>query len=161
MTRQLLHFDHVIAIAPPSAAGKSVINRADLWKALVFRARYPGYFTPGLECTLQPVDDTRFVRIISFADTQLRDEVTLTPHEHIYSIVDGRHQPMHAECKVVIEEPTPGQFAVRFSYRRDSISEHGGLNADEFLKSAYVQNDREAMNRLLEMLAEGWLHPHS
>ncbi|TFH75033.1 DUF1857 family protein [Gammaproteobacteria bacterium LSUCC0112] len=161
MIRPLLHFDHVIPIKPTASAVGSGISRADLWKALVFRARYPGYFTPGLDCTLQPVDDTRFVRIISFADTQLRDEVTLTPHEHIHSIVDGRHQPMHAECRVSIEEPVPGQFAVRFCYRRDSISEHGGLDADEFLKSAYLDNDREAMTRLLEMIAEGWVHPHS
>lgn len=155
MPRSMLHFEHVVPV------DTKAISRADLWKALVFRAQYPGFFTPGLECTLQPGDDRNFVRIIRFADTQLHDRVTLSPQDQIHSLIDGRHQPMHAECLIAIEEPQPGQFAVRFSYRRDSISEHGGLNADEFLKSAYQLNDREAMTRMLEMLAEGWSHPHS
>ena len=155
MPRPMLHFEHVVPV------DAEAISRADLWKALVFRAQYPGFFTPGLECTLEAGDNNRFVRVIRFADTQLHDRVTLTPYEQIHSVIDGRHQPMHAESLIAIEEPQPGQFAVRFSYRRDSISEHGGLNADEFLKSAYQLNDREAMTRILEMLAEGWSHPHS
>jgi antibiotic biosynthesis monooxygenase (ABM) superfamily enzyme len=95
----MLHFEHVVPV------DAKAISRADLWKALVFRAQYPGFFTPGLECTLQPGDDRNFVRVIRFADTQLHDRVTLSPQDHIHSLIDGRHQPMHAECLIAIEEP--------------------------------------------------------
>jgi hypothetical protein len=50
---------------------------------------------------------------------------------------------------------------VRFSYKRDSIGGEGGLNADAFLKEAYLQQDREALIIIRQMAANNQLAVNS
>ena len=63
---------------------------------------------------------------------------------------------MHAESLTRIEETASGVLCVRFSYRRDSIADQGGIQADEYLKSAYQQMDRAAIAQIQQLAAEGW-----
>lgn len=154
--RSLLRFEHLIQINDPADSRVPLISRDALWQGLVYRARYPDHFNPALESVLQPLSDTRFVRVLSAGEMKLRDEVTLVPDLEIHTLIDGRSQAIHAESTTRIEEPEPGFLFVRFSYCRDSISNQGGLDADEFLKSAYLQNDREAITMIRQMIADGW-----
>ena len=87
--------------------------------------------------------------------------VTVIEEREIRTLIDGRDQPMHAESVTRIESAGAGELLVRFRYRRDSITgADSGVDADEFLKSAYVQNDREAIEVIREMIAEGWSDAH-
>jgi hypothetical protein len=154
--RALLRFEHLIQINDPADKRLPVLSRDALWQGLVYRARYPAHFNPALDSTLEPVSDVSFVRVLSAGDMNLRDHVTLVPETEIRTLIDGNLQAIHAESITRIEEPQPGFLFVRFIYCRDSISNQGGLDADEFLKSAYLQNDREAIAMLRQMIADGW-----
>jgi hypothetical protein len=155
-SKSLLRFEHLIQINDPADPGLPLMSRETLWQGLVYRARYPAHFNPALHSTLEPVSDISFVRVLSAGDMHLRDQVTLVPETEIRTLIDGDSQPIHAESITRIEEPQPGFLFVRFIYCRDSISDQGGLDADEFLKSAYLQNDREAIAMLRQMIADGW-----
>jgi hypothetical protein len=152
----MLRFEHLVQINDPADSRLPVMHRDDLWQGLVYRARYPAHFNPALESTLYPVSENHFVRVLSAGAMTLRDEVTLVPHTEIHTLIDGKIQAMHAQSITRIEEPEPGFLFVRFIYTRDSISSQGGIDADEYLKSAYLHNDRDAITMIRQMIADGW-----
>lgn len=153
----LLEFEHIIQVNDLTRPELTVLGRDVLWQGLVYRASYPDHFNPALNCRLEPDNDAHFIRYIEVGELELRDEVTLVPMQEIRTLIDGRTQPMHAESIATIEEPEPDQLFVRFSYKRDSIGVEGGLNADDFLKEAYLQQDREAIIVIRQMAADNQL----
>ena len=157
----LLEFEHIIQVNDLSNPELSVLGRDALWQGLVYRASYPDHFNPALNCRLEPDTDEHFFRYIEVGDLELRDEVTLVPMQEARTLIDGRTQAMHAESVTTIEEPAPDQLFVRFSYRRDSIGMEGGLNADAFLKEAYLQQDRDAIIVIRRMAADNQLAGNS
>lgn len=144
----MLDFEHLIEV--------SALDRDDLWAGLVYRARRPDHFNPALCCRIEHIDEQQFIRYIQVGELELRDEVRLIPCEEVRTLIDGRYQPMHAESLTRIEETASGVLCVRFSYRRDSITDQGGIQADEYLKSAYQQMDRAAIAQIQQLAAEGW-----
>lgn len=155
----MLEFEHLIEINDPARPDIPPLERSALWRALVYRAKYPGHFNPGLESRLENDTVTGFTRIITAGTTQLRDDVTLLQECEIRTVIDGRTEVMHAESVTRIEEPEPGRLFVRFIYRRDPIDVGGGVDANEYLKAAYLQNDREAIAQIRQMIADGWSDP--
>lgn len=155
MASAYLEFEHLIQINDPADSRVSDMSRDALWQALVYRAKYPQHFNPSLESELEPLNEREFVRILSAGTMRVRDRVTLTPDIEIHTVIEAE-QGLHARSITRIEEPEPGFLFVRFSYQRDSIADKGGLDADEFLKSAYLENDREAIALIRQMVAEGW-----
>jgi len=163
----LLEFEHLIQINDPKQRHIPVVSTEDLWAGLVLRAKYPGQFNSAISSRLEQITDSSFIRYIAVADTELRDEVRL---QHLQEIstrievpeatkVDGKNPGFQAESLTRIEEPEPGYLFVRFMYRRDSANEPGGMDVDEYLKSAYVLNDREAITTIRQMIAAGWPEP--
>lgn len=156
----MLEFEHIIQINDPSDGRVPAVSREALWQGLVFRARNPDHFIPALKSRVEPAAATpggpTFVRYLKAGDMELRDEVRLAPQREIHTLIDGSVQPIHAESVTRIEEPAPGHLIVRFVYIRDSIAGEGGINADEFLKEAYLQQDREAVMKIREMIRHGW-----
>jgi len=157
----LLEFEHIIEVNDLTNPDLIALSREVLWQGLVYRASYPDHFNPALSCTLEPDADDRFVRYIEVGEVQLRDEVTLVPMQEIVTLIDGRTQAMHAESITAIEEPEPGRLFVRFRYRRDAIVVEGGLNANDYLKEAYRQQDRDAIVTIREMAANKQLTVNS
>lgn len=153
----LLEFEHIIQVNDLSKPELPVLGRDVLWQGLVYRASYPDHFNPALSCRLEPHSDDYFIRYIEVGELALRDEVTLVPMQEIRTLIDGNTQSMHAESVALIEEPEPDQLFVRFSYRRDSIGMEGGLNADAYLKEAYLQQDRDAIIVIRQMAANNQL----
>jgi hypothetical protein len=161
----VLEFEHLIQINDPKQLHIPALSIEDLWAGLLLRAKYPGEFNPVISSRLEAVTDTGFIRYIAVADAELRDEVTLLPLQEISTRIvpagtaNGEQAQFQAESTTRIEEPEPGYLFVRFSYRRDSANEAGGMNVDEYLKSAYVVNDREAIATIRQMIAAGWPEP--
>ncbi len=164
----MLEFEHLIQINDPKQPHIPVLSREDLWAGLVMRAKYPGQFNPAISTRLEQVTDSSFIRYICVADTELRDEVRLKYLQEISTRievpetdkVDGELTRFRAESLTRIEEPEPGYLFVRFMYRRDSANEPGGMDVDEYLKSAYVLNDREAIATIRQLVAAGWPEPN-
>lgn len=155
----MLEFEHLIEINDPQRPDIPPLSRSALWHGLVYRAKYPDHFNPALQSSLEDETDSSFTRLITAGEVVMRDEVTLREPSEIRTVIDGRTQPMHAESITRIEEPEPGRLFVRFIYRRDPVQSGGGVDASEFLKMAYLQNDREAIALLRQMIAEGWSDP--
>ncbi len=158
---QVLDFEHTIVINEKGQPDHQRISRECMWKGLLFRARYPGHFNPAIKCRLVDEHAAGFTRLILAGDLEFTDVVTVVEDTEIRTLIDGRDQPMHAESVTRIESPGADELQVRFRYRRDSVGgTDSGVDADEFLKSAYVQNDREAIKVIREMIAEGWSGAH-
>ncbi len=166
-TMKLLEFEHIIQINDPDQPQIPPLSRQQLWECLLFRARHPGHFNPALACRLEDVSTAGFVRYLQFGNMELRDEVFLLPGHEIRTTTAGSDQPLFAESIARIEEPGPERLFVRFVYRRDSGNESGngdsngdepgGIDVDEYLKAAYVQNDRDAVRLMREMVRDGLL----
>ena len=146
--RKILEFQHIIQINDANERRVSDLSRAQLWEGLVFRTKYPGHFNATLSARLIDVSSAGFVRYLSFGAAELRDVVVLLEGEEIRTSTAGVAQQIFAESVTRIEEPSPGHLCVRFLYRRDSLNEPGGMDVDEYLKAAYVQNDRDAIAQL-------------
>lgn len=157
--KALLKFEHIIQVNDPTRPEIPLVSHELLWQGLLLRAMHPEHFNPSLECRLEKSADADnshdFVRIISVGDLELRDEVTVVPMHEISTLIDGRKQAIHAHSVTRIEEPQQGHLIVRFIYERDSIAEQGGLDADEYLKSAYLESDRDAIIKIREMIRIG------
>lgn len=152
----LLEFEHVIEINHPEKP-REWISRESLWQGLVYRARYPDYFSQGLQSEIESEHDQGFVRIIKAGSMQLRDEVTLSVEQtEIQTLIDGRTEAMHAESKTAIEESGNNMLQVRFFYRRSGLPNVSGVDAESVLKSAYVQNDQAAIETIRQMILDGW-----
>lgn len=158
MPPALLEFEHLIQINDPADSRMPPMSRDALWKGLVYRTKYPHHFNPALESQLHERSDLEFVRVLSAGSMCLRDHVTLIPEDEIRTLL-ADNQALYARSVTRIEEPEPGFLFVRFIYQRDSIADKDGINADEFLKSAYLENDREAIARIRQMVNEGWANP--
>ncbi|MDP1931082.1 MAG: DUF1857 family protein [Gammaproteobacteria bacterium] len=151
----MLEFQHIIQINTPDEPVIPRLHREQLWEGLVFRTKYPGHFNATLSARLENVTHAGFVRYLRFGSGELRDEVMLTEGQEIRTSTAGSAQQMFAESITRIEEPLPGHLFVRFMYRRDSGNEPGGLDVDEYLKAAYVQNDRDAIALLRQFAVHG------
>ncbi len=151
----MLEFQHIIQINDPDEPDIPHLRRDQLWEGLVFRMKYPGHFNASLSARLESVTNAGFVRYLSFGAGELRDEVLLVEEQEIRTSTAGCMPQMFAESVTKIEEPLPGHLFVRFMYRRDSGNEPGGLNVDDYLKAAYVQNDRDAIALLRQFAQHG------
>lgn len=157
----LLEFEHIIQINDPDQPLTPPLSRQQLWECLLFRARHPGHFNPALNSRLENISTAGFVRYLQFGKMELRDEVFLVPSHEIRTSTAGSDQPLFAESITRIEEPAPEQLFVRFLYRRDSANRKGngpdGIDVDEYLKAAYLQNDRDAVCLMREIARNGLL----
>lgn len=152
----LLEFEHVIDINYPERP-QEWISREALWQGLVYRAKYPDYFSQGLQSEIESEHERGFVRIIKAGSMKLRDEVTLSIEQSkILTLIDGRTEAMHAESKTEINELGNNLLQVRFFYRRSGLPNVSGVDAESALKSAYVQNDQVAIEKIRQMILEGW-----
>lgn len=151
----MLEFQHIIQINDPAESRIPVISRQILWDGLVFRAKYPEHFTPALTSTIEQYTDDGFIRALSFGTGQLRDRVILVKPDEIRTTPADQQQTLFAESITRIEEPAPGYLFVRFLYRRDAPSASDGIDVAQYLKAAYVENDREAVSLLRKFAIEG------
>ena len=154
----MLEFEHLIQINDPHQPQIPPLSRAQLWAGLLLRARHPGEFNDAIESRLEEVDATHFIRYLQIGAEELRDDVHLLEETEIVTRITHEGSLLHAESRTRIEEPEPGFLFVRFTYRRDSANVEGQLNVDEYLKSAYLLNDRDAIAQIRQMVSAGWPH---
>lgn len=149
----MLDFQHIIQINDLQDNTLVMMSRSQLWQGLVFRARHPEKFNKALHCQSTETQDNRFVRKVSAGESSFEEQVILTPEIKIETNTVPRRDQIHAESSVIIEEPEPGALFVRFTYRRDLDGEDSQVEVGEYLKSAYVQLDRDAI-AMIRLLAE-------
>lgn len=153
--KRMLEFQHIIEINDPQLAHIPALSRQQLWDGLVFRCKFPEHFTPALDCTIEQYTDDGFIRKLNFGQGHLRDRVILVDKEEIRTTPADEQQALFAQSITRIEEPAPGHLFVRFQYRRDAPPSSDSIDVAEYLKSAYVENDREAVRLLRKFAREG------
>lgn len=154
----MLEFQHIIEVTAPADRRVAHMTRQQLWEGLVFRTRYPAQFNSAITCRLGETTREGFVRFLDLGGTELRDEVMLIDQQEIRTST-GTSQSLFAESITKIEEPEAGHLFVRFSYRRDAVEIESGIDVNEYLKTAYVQSDREAIERIRRFVEDGLPSP--
>ncbi len=148
----MLDFQHIIQVNDLEDKSLFVLTRPQLWQGLVLRARNPEKFSDALQCHSSNTEENQFVRRISAGDTTFQELVVMTPELKIETSTVPKIGQIFAESASLIEEPEPNSLFVRFSYRRDLNSGENDIQIAEYLKSAYVQIDRDAI-AMIRMLA--------
>lgn len=149
----MLDFQHIIQINDLEDKTVLVITRSQLWQGLVLRARNPQKFNTALQCESSDIEESQFVRRISAGGANFQERVVMTPNLKIETCTMPGIEQIFAESSTLIEEPEPDSLFVRFSYRRDLDASENEVQIAEYLKSAYVQLDRDAV-AMIRLLAQ-------
>ncbi|MFK7864657.1 MAG: AtaL-like protein [Pseudohongiellaceae bacterium] len=152
----MFEFQHIIQVNNPQDPQLLVLDRSQLWQGLILRARHPERFNDSLQCRCSDLLDHQFIRHVSAGGTHFKEQVTLTPESKIHTRTLPDVEQLFAESTALIEEPELNALFVRFSYRRELASDEQQLQITEYLKSAYVQLDRDAV-AMIRMLAKSEL----
>jgi hypothetical protein len=153
---KFFEFEHVIQVNTQDTPGSAHLSRDQLWQGLVFRCKYPAHFNPSIDCSLEVISETCFVRHLRFGTDQLSETVKLLQDEEIRTSPLNSDQPIFASSITRIEEQAAGLLTVRFIYLRESANSDDAMNVDDFLKAAYVQNDHEAIRQLRRYALTGF-----
>ena len=152
----MLEFEHLVQVNDPNNANLTPISREELWQGLVLRARNPQKFNRSLECTTKTLGHNEFLRTIKVGNSRFCEHVVLYPDQKIHTSTIAEIDQIIAQSMTCIEEPESGFLFVRFSYERELEESNQEVDIGEYLKSAYVQADRDAI-AMIRMLAESKL----
>ena len=152
----MLEFEHLVQVNDPNNANLTLISREELWQGLVLRARNPQKFNRSLECTTKTLGHNEFLRTIKVGNSRFCEHVVLYPDQKIHTSTIAEIDQIIAQSMTCIEEPESGFLFVRFSYERELEESNQEVDIGEYLKSAYVQADRDAI-AMIRMLAESKL----
>lgn len=156
MKNSPLEFEHIVQVNDPLDRVNISVKRNELWEGLLLRARRPDRFNDALICESSEIVDNRFERRTEAGDQVFTEIVTLKPEESIITKssweVDANSN--HAESLTQIEEPEPNFLFVRFRYKRDIPEGSSGVDIGQYLKSAYVQLDSEAISKIRMMVEQ-------
>lgn len=151
----MLDFQHIIQVNDLNNANVAMINRSQLWQGLLLRAREPQRFNESLQCVSSALADNQFTRRVSAGDAAFEERVVLTPNVKIETSTVASPDQISAKSFTLIEEPEPNSLFVRFRYQRDLDAGSQEMQVAEFLKSAYVQLDRDAVDMIRMMAHNG------
>jgi hypothetical protein len=156
MKNSPLEFEHIVQVNDLLDRVNISLRRRELWDGLLLRARRPDRFNDALICESSEIVDNRFERRTEAGDQVFTEIVTLKPEESIITKssweVDANSN--HAESLTQIEEPEPNFLFVRFRYKRDIPEGSSGVDIGQYLKSAYVQLDSEAISKIRMMVEQ-------
>jgi hypothetical protein len=141
-----LTFEHLVRVNDLDDGRLAPLSRLQLWQGLVRRAELPRYFMPWLEnVELTQDHDGSLARELDFGRFRVRDRVRFREGESVSYEIESSDAVQQANVVMSIEEPSPGQLFVRFSYeiRSHEHDELGELQG--FVKDAYRQADDQTV----------------
>jgi hypothetical protein len=158
-----MKFEHLVQVNDTHNPLIYQLTRDQLWQGLVFRAEEPLTFVLGLDgFTILSWSDNAMKRELRFGQTLIVDQVTFVPPEKVhYAIHPGSEYP-EGSLTMEIEEPTPGDLFVRFTYEIMPSGEEceDGIQYDAFKKQAYCEADIDTIRRIRELAENGQFdHP--
>ena len=156
MKNSPLEFEHIVQVNDPLDRVNISVRRRELWDGLLLRAKRPDRFNDALICESSEIVDNCFERRTEAGDQVFTEIVTLKPEESIItkSSWEVDADSNHAESLTQIEEPEPNFLFVRFRYKRDIPEGPSGVDIAQYLKSAYVQLDSEAISKIRMMVEQ-------
>jgi len=157
-----MKFEHLVQINDPLDPGIRPMSRAQLWRGLVLRAEDPRQFIYALDnCNITYRGADFIERELRFGSRDIHDRVSFQPMESTtYVVTPGPESPA-GSLIIRIEEPSPGQLFLRFSYATQPAAAGQEATAEftEIVEQAYFQADLDTVSRLRELLESGQLVP--
>ena len=150
-----MKFEHLIQINDPLNPLIDTLDRAQLWQGLMRYVEDPVPFLLGLDaCTITERGADRMRRELSFGRTMVRDTVRLAPQERIHFETQASAEIPAGTLTITIEEPSPGNYFVRFVYETFPQG-HATVAAayQEVVKQAYVQAGVDIVRRIRQIAA--------
>lgn len=151
----MLNFEHELIVNPDPA--QSPLTAAQLWQGLLWRARRPDHFLPGLQSVDILVDHAfGMERQMDFGELQIRDRVILEPPDAAHFIVREGAGLAGSSLSIEILQ---GPLRLKFHYQRPTVHARE-LNVNAFLQSAYQDADEQMLDKLRELANRGELDGH-
>ena len=156
----MIDFEHLVRINDVDDPRVPPLSRGQLWRGLLARTERPRLFVAGLQASsIDERSDTHLTRTLSFGNLTVRDRVTLEPPvQVVHDVEPGAGYPA-SRLTIRIEEPSPGELFLRFTYRTSSRGGIGEIDRfyGEHLKQAYLQSDLDAVRVMRELAGQGAL----
>ncbi len=156
-----MKFEHLVQINDTTLFALQPLSRAQLWQGLVARAYQPTDFLIGLEACDITKEETRagittLQRKLDFGAFKMQDTLTLEPLQRTTIAVDATEMFSASRLSIAIEEPTPGDLFLRFTYEWDEADADSALDLTtlEIRKQAYKNADLDTVQRIREMTHE-------
>lgn len=153
-------YEHLVEINDTQQA-RPHLTRQQIWQGLVARAYTPKLFVPGLDgytVTEQPtMPGTQLQRTLDYGTFQVHDRVTLQDgHSMITEVAAGPTWP-ESRLTIIIEEPSAGQFFLRFLYQWQDSGESDALAemTRNFRENAYYTADLDTVAKIRELALLG------
>lgn len=151
-----LKFEHVVIVNEPDNPLLEKLSRDELWFGLLCRVEDPCSFLPGLErCSVLERNDQQLLRELDFGQLKIRDRVTLVASESVSFEAEQTAEHAGGVLTIRIEEPTPEQLILRFTYLTTLPEGQGGEDgmAAQFIKSAYLESDIDTVRTIRSIIA--------
>lgn len=152
-----LRFEHLVQVNDRDDPRVTPMARAQLWRGLVMRARFPASFVPWLdECTIER-DGEDLLRTLRFGQQIVRDRVHFDDDTAVeYTIVDAA-EGSSFRMSMRIEQPTRDGLFVRFTYESWSPDHQDGDSHVGAIREAYRLADIDTIFRIRQLAQSGLL----
>jgi hypothetical protein len=155
-----MRFEHLVEINDLGQPGLRALTRAELWRGLVVRAEQPELFLPGLgSVTILARSAAGLVRVLSFGETRVTDEVRFVEGEHVHYEIPPQGEIPRSSLRMSIEEPEGGRLFVRFVYEDARVLEDAREAAafDDARRAAYEAADVDTVATIRWLVESGEL----
>lgn len=156
--------EHIVQINPIGDTALITLSRAQIWAGLVLRATDPMQFILGLERGLilkrtETDGQIELERELDFGGFTVRDRVLLSPKTESRTEVTASERWPASSMTIRIEEPSPGQFFLRFTYESNEPAPHSELDTMSLTlrRQAYEKADLDTAQKIRQLAEEGLL----
>lgn len=156
-----MRFEHLVQVNDPQNPLVEPLTRAQLWQGLLLRAEQPAVFAENIEAArIVARGELSLARELDFGAFKVRDRVRLEPMQRMVIETEATEDCGIGVLTMSIEEPGAELLQLRFQYRlsrkrvEDAAQE---AMYDQFLKSAYLEADRDCVRIIRQRVAqEAW-----
>lgn len=156
-----MKFEHLIEINDLNNTSAPLFTREQLWNGLVLRAEFPTIFITSLDnCIITARNLDSLTRTLQFGKMKVHDHVSFNFLDHVHYRVHKQGDIPESTMRMTIEEPSPLDLFVRFSYDLQQVEMDDKEKAiyEQYRRSAYIETDNETVNILREMHRAGRLN---
>lgn len=151
-----MKFEHLVEINDPRDLRIEPLTRQQLWRGLVLRAEEPTLFIPQLDtCEITERSADTISRCLRFGNLVIYDQVHFAAQSHVRFDIPEQGEIFASTLEMVIEEPHPERFFVRFTYVDASTENGPDALYNDYRRSAYREADIDTIRTIRQMAAEG------
>ncbi|MBY0572188.1 MAG: DUF1857 family protein [Undibacterium sp.] len=155
-----MKFEHLVEINDLNNPLVYIIQREQLWRGLVLRAKSPKLFVSYLDdAHISQSTDLGMQRVLRYGELEVSDQVRLALLDYVHYDVAAQKDIPQSSLRMTIEEPEQDALFVRFAYDDGHDAEQDAANEmyNEYRRSAYHEADVDTIRVIRELAEAGRL----